>query len=182
MFAPLRVQPTPNSRHAALDAATGLGRVVIDHYRAPPAARANPTALGLELLCHLRERDAMPPLNRDEEVGVALRELFRDGGTLILQRPSADDEYELSFSRHGQHLAGLMRDDLRAVLTAALNRETRKVCRGECGQAKAPEQFGRDRNAKDGRLSRCRVCEKARVMAWDDAWEKEHGRRRPTRG
>lgn len=113
----------------------------------------------------------LPPFQRlavYAEVGVLLAGLFdRSDGTLILSRhrdADCDGDFCLTFAGDRLRVAS-HREYLAEALSVALVKPKEKACRA-CKQTLPIERYSHNRNNADGRVNRCRDCERKRIAAY----------------
>lgn len=102
------------------------------------------------------------------QVGRLLAAVFdRSEGTLILSRHSTDgEEGEFTLDFKGERLrAFATRGHLTEALEKAIDFNREKTCR-QCKRSLPIEAFSRSRGEVDGRLYRCRECEKNRLKKY----------------
>jgi len=91
--------------------------------------------------------------------------LFLQFRFLSYFRQEHDDLFALEATDHAGRRVKVVRESPETMARAALGKELTKACRA-CGQTKPLHEFARHANNKDGRLYRCKVCERSRVRAY----------------
>jgi hypothetical protein len=120
----------------------------------PRAGRRAEAAEELNQKNQLREDARLGALVRRFMDGTELVSIFQDGDSVTVDWIDREGKRKLA--------AAVRIDD---ALVSLLGVTEIKRCR-KCGEVKAIVEFGHDRNNADGRLRRCRVCEKVRIAAY----------------
>lgn len=111
-----------------------------------------------------------------ELIGRALVTLAGEKADLIMLCREGQDEDDAGFRltwTAGSDRRTFSRDTLLGVLAAALGHEATRHCR-KCGQKKPLIEFAKNKNDAEWRCRYCRVCERKRVKAYDDAKKRGH--------
>jgi hypothetical protein len=112
-----------------------------------------------------------------KQIGRLVVDLLADDGPLLMIAATAD-EFHVSVKAE-QRLTGC-RATLLEALAVAADREVKKNCR-KCGKELPLSRYALDSNSSDGRLRRCKVCERARIAKWyatcGRTWKRGRGTR-----